>query len=509
MQDDLITPVPPEENQSQPAASGNDAEPDSQAESEQIFDITDDNIAPAKETAPARYFPPEPKIINPNPRPVTSQPPVQPRPAPQNAVPANLPTSPDSTASMPSAASSSSLPPITLPPIQPAVPKPPINIPLSDFTKPLQKAAAAPTPTGPFNKPAASLPGTTINEDFFPKAADLKALRTYEGDVAEVLAHSRASTASIAIAEAKKESGEDRIQNQQETEGPSHAGKKILLAVLSLILLGAGVIGAYYLYSKSALAPSTPQAQAPQPVPSLVPVDSQDVVSVDGLSTTAALSLIKSEIAKPSPANSITEIIPIETANGQKARVSTADMLNLMQVSPPDILARSLEPSWMLGIYTDASNNKSAFVVVQTNFFQNAFAGMLQWESVMADDLKLFLPAGNVADIANVTPAAPAVTIATSTATSTQNASSTSPVMSTTTSSAQLENIPAQTNPYALEGHFEDRIIMNKDVRVFVTDSGNILFLYSFIDNTKLVVAGSEDALKEILTRLENQAFVR
>jgi hypothetical protein len=63
--------------------------------------------------------------------------------------------------------------------------------------------------------------------------------------------------------------------------------------------------------------------------------------------------------------------------------------------------------------------------------------------------------------------------------------------------------------PVVIRGNFIDRIVQNKDVREFVTSDGKIIFLYSFIDNTKLVVTGSEATLSEILRRLEQQTYVR
>jgi hypothetical protein len=79
---------------------------------------------------------------------------------------------------------------------------------------------------------------------------------------------------------------------------------------------------------------------------------------------------------------------------------------------------------------------------------------------------------------------------------------------STTSAEAPLS---AETNPsyIILRGSFIDRIIKNKDVREFTAGNGDVIFLYSFIDSTKLVVTGSESALSEILNRLEQQAFVR
>lgn len=508
MEDDIISSTP-EQSQSPKETDVDAAEniPDNDSPGDRVFDITADlNIAPAKDEPSAEPIPPIASQLRTDPQPT-----VAPRPTPV-ATPAPTPVSvPTPPRPVP--------PPITqvpknpIEPTQPnsfAAPKPPISIPLSDFTKPLQKATAAPktpstigigaktnpiVPQNPISQTPIP-PASPNKEEFFPKDTDLKALRTYESDVAEVLAHTRTSTASIALAEAKKQEGEDRIKNNDEPQESSRAGVKILLLVLSIVLVLGGVGGAYYFYSKSDLAPKTPATQQTQTVVSLVPSDKQDVISIDGLSTPAILARIQAEFNKPTSPGSITEVIPAETTGGQQTRVTAQDMLSAMEITPPDILTRSLNPYWMLGIYTDTNNTKSGFVVVSSNFFQNAFAGMLQWESVMADDLKQYLTSGNASDIANVIP----VPVATS-----------SLGMASSTLSSTTEAIPVQEAPSynTITGHFEDRIIMNKDVRVFVTSTGQTLFLYSFIDNSRLVVAANENTLKEILTRLENQSFIR
>ena len=131
----------------------------------------------------------------------------------------------------------------------------------------------------------------------------------------------------------------------------------------------------------------------------------------------------------------------------------------------------------MLGVYADGNGTKTAFVIATVDYFQNAFAGILQWESTMADDLKQYLYANTPADIALGT--------------------------STASTSASMNR------PVILRGSFIDRIVGNKDVREFVTSDGNVLFLYSFMNNTELAITGSEAALSAILNRLEQQAFVR
>jgi hypothetical protein len=131
-------------------------------------------------------------------------------------------------------------------------------------------------------------------------------------------------------------------------------------------------------------------------------------------------------------------------------------MLTLFNIQPPDMFQRSLTTPWMLGVFTDNIGNKDMFVVVTTNFYQNAFAGLLQWESLMIGDLKYYLASDGT-----------------------------------------------------VRGAFEDRIIKNKDVRVFKTAEGKVVLLYSFVNNSTIVFATKEKTLVEVLDRLEKRPFIR
>jgi hypothetical protein len=245
--------------------------------------------------------------------------------------------------------------------------------------------------------------------------------------------------------------------------------------------------------------------------PALVPSDTSSIISIDNIGPIQVETRIANEMAKPQAPSTIREIILTKNIASAQTRVSGPEMISLMEIDPPDNLKRSLTSPWMLGIYNDEQNQKSIFVVATTNFFQNAFAGMLQWESVMADDLKQYLyPASGPYGIANAPAYVPPLNFppfaSTTASTTTPTASTTSTVMASTT--ATSTNFTVQ--PYfTLRGRFEDRIIKNKDVREFRTFEGNTLFLYSFVDTSKIVVAGNEQVLAEILTRLEKQAFIR
>lgn len=440
--------------------------------------------------------------------------------------------------------------------------------------------------------PSINQPGMNqLDQSPRPVATSQKVIRTYEGDVAEVLAHRKSSTVSIALAESRKNTGEDRLGSTEAPSGTggsddtggseagesSHVGKKALIALISLILIGVGVVGAYYLYSISPLAPTSRGVPETQAVQSLVPRDAQTAISVDGVSIINIIRAVRAEIAKSQAPDTIKEIVLTQTKNGQHFRVTGPDMMNIMDIRAPDILLRALADNWMLGVYADVNGAKTVFVIATVDYFQNAFAGMLQWEGLMADDLKQYLyqnpssdttvampalpkaavdaminPLANIDSILPTVPKTTSVpngTPAKTASTSAKAASSSSAQasggrrgsFSEGTSGGSAQNVVTQGNPSSslhaqmtssttilglastsaaifggtsqpyviLRGSFVDRIIHNKDVREFITSDGNILFLYSFIDNTKIVVTGSEAALSEILNRLERQAFVR
>ncbi len=319
-----------------------------------------------------------------------------------------------------------------------------------------------------------------------PQDPNIKSLRTYEDDVAEVLARQRASAASIALAESRRKEGSDTIKTRVPSSSPSsHGARNTIITLMSFLMLGGGAFAAYSLYLKSPIAPVGTSSKQPI-VSTIIPVDSRASVIVDGLNSKQILDRISEEISRAQPAGTIREIIPATAKSNVILRIASADMIKTMEIEPPDVLMRSLTPEWMIGSYGLSNGGKSAFVIVTTDFFQNTFAGMLQWEHLIADDLKQFLYPVVPLGIANV-----------ETGTSTESSG---------TPDTSLVPI---TVPRAVSGRFEDKIVRNKDVRAFRTDDGKILFMYSFLDNTKLVITNNEATLSEILIRLEKQAFVR
>lgn len=293
-------------------------------------------------------------------------------------------------------------------------------------------------------------------------------IRTYESDVADALARKKSSVMNMVVAEKKRETGSESISNRP----PSQAGKKLLLIIISFVFVGAGLAGAYYLYLQSPLVPD--EAAAPViKISSVIMPDIQKTVATNSLNREQLTALLSGEFSKYEIGpEKVLELIPVTTMGSTTLRVTGSHFVNTMEFDMPDILERSLTDRWMLGVY-ESNEQRFPFMVFTTDFFQNAFAGMLQWETSMQEEL------ANILGYRERARADDALS---------------------TTSIATFFNI---------RGSYEDKIIRNRDVREFISQRGEMLFLYTFIDEKTIVIGTSESTISSLLDRIEKQTFVR
>ncbi len=462
-----------------------DEEHGSETANVRIFDITPDlNISPVKEDADSQPNSPESPAIS-EPAVINKITPAQPQVPPQREFgPANPPTK---TISNP-------------------------NRDIATTRTPSTETAASlhEEISGIIESDKIAQDHTEVNDP------NVKRLRTYESDIADLMSQKKLSRASIAIAEDKKKAeatkAPDRAVETSKSElpikteipkkienrpveqkkdwildkkiriedvevnnkpisnrNPSHLVRNIFLTIVSLVLISGGLYAAYYLYSLSPVSPikttPTPVSSSPNLPAAMITADIQRTLYIDGMNKVSIAEAIRGEIAKIQGKNTVTEIVPILSSDQLAGpdhktitKIPAKIMLNLMGIGLPDILSRSITSDWMLGVYSDTTGQKNVFVVVANDFFQNTFAGMLQWESSMPESVRPFI--GNA---------------------------------STTINSA----------------HFVDRIVKNRDVREYVTSDKKTQFLYSFVSNDKLVIAENEEALTEAITRLERQNSIR
>jgi hypothetical protein len=312
------------------------------------------------------------------------------------------------------------------------------------------------------------------------KSVGQKPIRTYESDVAEALARKKTSVMTMAVAEGQKKTGTSVISNKPSSD----VGKKVFIAVISLVFIAGGVIGGYYLYLKSPL--SKPQVVAVQKnVPSIISPDTQKIVKISSIKKEQLFKGITDQF-KNLPVNEgkISEFILTYSVGSSTNRVLGSDFVNNMDFTMSDMLKRAITDRWMTGVYSVEGEN-IPFIILTTDFFQNSYSGMLRWEPNMAEEL------ADLLDFRYKSFPEPVTEAASSTASTTDT---------------------VRTPSYALfnlRGNFKDKVISNRDTRQFISSNGNMLFLYTFIDKENILVTTSERVIPAILERIEKQTYVR
>jgi hypothetical protein len=150
-----------------------------------------------------------------------------------------------------------------------------------------------------------------------------------------------------------------------------------------------------------------------------------------------------------------TETLSAQTPDGivQKKNLITINRLfELLGVKVPATLFRSLRPDFMLGVHS--FNKNQPFFILKTDYYDSAFAGMLEWESRLVEDLlPLFGRGDKVRELS--------------------------------------------------QKKWGDLVIKNKDTRVLRNFDGSIALIYMFKDQRTLIITTREDTLLEVSRRLD------
>ncbi|MEQ1500177.1 MAG: hypothetical protein ABL917_02270 [Parcubacteria group bacterium] len=283
------------------------------------------------------------------------------------------------------------------------------------------------------------VPPTTENleQPVEPERKIFKTLRTYQGDVDEVLSQGKASAATIFVAEEKRREEKPQIAPKQVD---NRLRNKIFTTFsISLFFLGIIVVGLVY-YIKS-----TEEVAIIQKTKALISFSREKDFTIAS-STRAELiqNIISEKESFNLPPNSVLYINTTDPS-GNKENIETA--LKLLAPKMPSSLSRSFDKEYMLGIYSFDTNEP--FIILTTKDYANSFSGMLNWEKYIESDL------------------------------------------------GQLFNIPQ--NASSTPGLFVDQALKNKDLRILKDQRNKTILLYSFIDRETLVITTNENIFEAVI----------
>jgi hypothetical protein len=320
--------------------------------------------------------------------------------------------------------------------------------------------------------PAASTP---------PKNTSIvKPLQTFKGDIESLIQDKNVSMVTIAAAEAEKRA---KQAAQPEPSGESEPSfivaflRKFLMIMGGVALLGVAVgLGVYVFIQLTA----TVEVPVDTPAP-FISVDKTTVIAQPQANLNRATMMQGLENAKAASTVSlglIDRLLPAATTQDSEGEIQTAIpaalFLPLIAPTAPEELIRTLAKEFLLGVHI--FDGPQAFLILRTDSYERAFAAMLAWEGTMQTELTPLF----TRDLVPKTPAiTPPVDTATSTATTTP------------------QELARRTQP-----GFVDRIVENRDTRVVLNETEDILLLWTFLDRNTIVITTNEYTLREIISRL-------
>ena len=271
---------------------------------------------------------------------------------------------------------------------------------------------------------------------------NLKTVRTYLSDMADTVRQNQISVIKVALAEQNRNEREN-VYRQVETSPI----KKVLWIIGGVILIGASIFGIYFLINKKAQDAVVPVAKEETIISydEVAPIDNTDNL-VD------KINIIKKDVSSSKVGN-IKFITLSQNINGVKEKVSVKNLFSLLNFSASPSLVRALSDSYMIGTYT--TDKPHLFIILQVQDYNYAYAGMLDWESSLAN---------------NVMP---------------------------------LFQLDTNENKLQLNNRkWSDLIVENKDTRALLNENGKTILYYLFNNKDNLIITDDESTVKEIISKL-------
>jgi hypothetical protein len=310
-----------------------------------------------------------------------------------------------------------------------------------------------------------------------PKAKpldDLKRLRTYEGDVEEMLQKQQVSKATIALAENEREIKRETVAAKPSSPLPTAPSKVfrissglplrahwnvrlISLVIFGLISIGVVGVGAFFFFKNTKPQVVAPKKEVSETAAVKLPI---------GVVGARAIIAIRDSMQAISVPQNETRIVPI-TLGGSV--IGTPQLFEMLAITPPPTLTRALGTMPIFGLH--GFRGGQLFLLFDVLSYDYAFSGMLSFEGTVLESIGPLFGV-NVREI--------------------------------------LKNV-GSTTTQALRNRivFKDVIIRNKDARVALDPNGVIIFLYSFINKQTLVLTTNVDTLKTLITEVDGRGRLR
>jgi len=310
------------------------------------------------------------------------------------------------------------------------------------------------------------------------ESGELPLMRTFKQDVQQTVLHNKTSVVDMISSNEKKRAVGEVVIRQGKGGSWFTPTLYVLLGTSALLLIGAVAVGVMlFLPAGDKVATTayfTPDA-----------VVTYDTTYLAREAHVQGLFRIRDEI--PLRDGFATQValrenivLPI-SGEEETLPLTTHRLLRMWEILPPDALDRSLTDNFMFGYVS--LDEHHPFLILESNYFQGAFSGMLDWERTLSADLDPIFPTGGFgAEDTNATPRSTFATASTSS--------------STTADTAVQSGLSA----------FEDHTVANIPARVLRDQSGVVLLLWSMPDE-RIIITSNEEVLQRLIDRMQAREF--
>lgn len=311
-----------------------------------------------------------------------------------------------------------------------------------------------------------------------PTQKPARVIRTMKDDVKDAIERQHETSVTIAMAEERKKTPTSpvvveaqTIKKEEETpRAPRPIGRIIVVIAIFLVIALLGVAYVFLLpkikainfkfpsisihlpsFGKQATTTPSETTTVAQPLaPSIIHADLEKRIDVINKTPKQVLTDVITETKQGVASGFIKNIYFFETTASSTSGISANRLFSSINISVPEILARSLDSSFMVGLRGDAGNKATPFIILKINEHSAGLAGMLAWE--------MGLP-GFFDDIFGTT------------------------IKDNVTPISKFRNIVAG----------------GKDIRTLNLKSEGTIS-YAFADENTIVIAGSQSALENVLS---------
>lgn len=269
-------------------------------------------------------------------------------------------------------------------------------------------------------------------------------VRSYSSDFIQKMKDTHASTATVLAAE------QDAATSGVPQDPPEkYPRRNIIYTIAGAVLLILGITGSYIAYTRYLANVEPIIILAPA---ASIPIFVDEKEKISGTSSKEILQAIKQSVTRSLAPNTIRFLY-----------IDDDIVFSALKLPAPGALLRNINASGSMAGIANVGGSQNPFFILSVASYSDTFAGMLSWESKMPRDLSVLFPSYPPTSVGTTT-------VATSTS--------------------------------VVQPQFRDEVVSNHDARVYRDAEGRSVLLYSYWNQTTLVIARDSLSFVEIIRRL-------